>query len=356
MGVFRDFLEREYTTDPAGSARFLSDSCVLVRIRRRYWKGLKRMDKARVMSDDVVVGEDSTTRPSWKLCPDVMRAEFEALGVQVEALVIRYALNRGSTTPVDADEDEAGPALVGGGTYAIDAGVWPGLYDKLRIAQEKWSDASHRWCSEDGYRRIHDELKTQLGDGDYALVKDLVPKADSLLRKFGLDVRRAPVRFIEDAQGDPGLAQSMQADIVEMLDMAVRPPREAAAVAWTALASRLIDSMGQAVKPLGKPDPTTGQAVPGLRKLTGRSVAAAGREAATLATKSWAWLEDSFRGVVQALINELPESPTDATAIAKNLNSKDEEAVRLGKMLVAAATQARDEAGMCEGFAAARNR
>ncbi len=348
MSVLTKFVAEQFAANPAKTARFLSATCVLVRIRVRRWRGLRKMTGAKVLSDDTEVGEDATTRPSWKLCPDVVRAEFDALGSAVEGLVARYTLDRGSPGRGEmTDDDEAGPALVGNGTYAVDAAVWPALRQKLQIAQDQFGEAAARWCADDGYERIHEELKTQLGEGDYEKVKLLIPDAKTLLRKFSIDVRRAPVQFVsgQDGGGDE--------ELIGIIELAIRVPRETAAAGWDALTNQLINADGTPFVPKTRVD-QHGVEKLGCRRVTGRSVAAAARETTTLSLRGGRYIADQFRAVVDALTRELPEDAAAASAVARNLNAKDDEAVRIGKMLHAAAAVARDETDMCLGFAAAR--
>lgn len=346
---FREFLRRTYAADPAAVGEFANQSCVLVRVNQRYFRGQKIVtDDATVAVKGETVGENAVTRPRWKLLPDKVGKEFQEFGRAVDLLLSVHCATGG-------EDDEGGrPLLTGGGNFAVAAETWPRLSRILDSLAEAWGKAADRWTTEDGYAEYHRLLREQLGDADYARVKELVPDRTALRARFELKVQILPVRLVTDAT-NPAVREAAADAVTELLDAAVRKPREAAAAAWRSLAFQLVvEESGGRVVPYTPPpvhykDGTVRNRGRGVQ---GKSIETAVRGGVTL--KAWAaYLDDSLAEALQAVTAELPTAADAARQFAQKLNSEDVEAVRVGKLLLTAARAAENEAGMCEGLARA---
>lgn len=350
MSAFRDFLDGTYAADPAAVAEFASSALTFVRIRRRWWRGYRKAAEAEVAVGGEKV-DKATTRPSWKLCPDQVLDEFRAFGDAVDRVIGQYCF-------VPGDDDETGAAvaaaavLVGNGRYAVDSAVWPRLAGVLADVERKWGEAADRWTTEDGYARLHAALGEQLGAATYDLVKDLVPDRHALRARFGLDYRVAPVRIAPPTPGAAAAARaSHRAELVDLLDLAVRAPREAAAGVWDGLAARLV--AGDPPEPVRPTRPgADGQPVPTTRRISARTLLPARRATEDLG-RAERYLDEPLRAVRDRVLAELPAAADALSAVAEILNTDDTAAARVGKLLLTAAAAARDEAGMCAGLGAA---
>lgn len=347
MSIFKKFLDKEYRADPTGLSRFATAACTLVRINRRWWRGYKTMDKAEITVAGEQIKSDNTTQPRWKLIPDQVKEEFVNFEKAVDILI--------RANCVFASEDENGrlPLLTGGGNYAVDAANWPRVKALLRQAQQKWGECADRWCTDDGYKEFHQLLKDKYGETDYDRVRDLVPPAKKLRRCFGLDVVVLPIRLAEDVGDDPDAEVGRREAITELLETAVRRPREDAAAAWRNLAEQLVefDNGRQALVARTVWRTVDGQKTPGARRVQGRSVAAARAATDALSARSGRYMEPALVDAVQAVLGEIPAGDGPAKSAAAKLNMNDTDALRVGKMLLDAAAVADDEAGMCLGVA-----
>lgn len=335
---FRRWLEESYAENPAAVGAFANRSCKLVRVSQRWYRGHKVVaDDTTVTVGGEAVGSEATTRPRWKLLPKAVADEFADLGRGVENLLTLHCASGAD------DDDGRRPLLTGGGNYAVAAENWPRLWALLEAAREAWARAADRWTTDDGYAEFHRLLAEQLGEADYKRVKDLVPVRDRLRAKFALDVTPLPVRLVVDSD-DPAERKAAAGAVVELLEAAVRRPREAAADAWLALALQLVE--GDGTKAL---DPPARNGRAGSRSVRGQSVRAARR--AVTALHAWhGYLDDALLGAAAAVRAELPDEAAAAGEVAKKLNRSDDEALRVGRILLKAARAAADEAGMCAGL------
>lgn len=347
--TFKKFLADEYSTDPTGISRFATTACKLVRITRRWWRGYKMMDKAEVTIAGEQIRDKITTKPRWKLIPDEVKEEFANLERSVDMLIQANCV----FSSEDADDGRQ-PLLTGGGNYAVDTANWPRVQQLLRRAQQAWAEAADKWCTDDGYVSFHALLKEQCGDADYERVKDLVPKATKLRRRFGLDVVVLPIKLAEDVGGDPDAEAGRRTAITELIEAAVRKPREDAAAAWRALADQLVEPHGTDLRARIYWREVGGQTVPGARRIQGKSLTAARRGTDAL-DRAARYLDPDLRRAAAAVAAELPKENEDgpAKALAAKMNSDDALALRVGKILLAAVAAAEDESGMCAGVAEA---
>lgn len=344
MNNFKKFLDAEYTSDPAGLSRFATTACKLVRITRRWWRGYKTMDKAEITVAGEQVKADNTTQPRWKLIPDEVKDEFVNFEKSVGLII--------ESNCVFAQEDENGrqPLLTGGGYYAVDTANWPRVSGMLRAAQAAWGACADKWCTDDGYQEFHALLMAKYGD-DYAKIKDLVPPAKKLRRRFGLDVVVLPIRLAEDTGDDPDAEAGRRAAITELIETAVRRPRDDAAAVWRALADQLVEEVAGVVTAKTLWREVDGQKTATARRVQGRSVAAARAATDSLFARSARYLDQVLVDVANQIKAALPAGEGPAKAAAAKLNLDNAFALSVGKMLLSAAAAAEDESGMCLGVA-----
>jgi len=342
-----DYIKKTYAADPVLAARFANTFYRLAHVSRRWWRGYKVMGQdSEVRLSGVKLNDEATTKPRWKLIPDVMKDEFLTLERTVDQVLSMYCVS-GS-----GEQNDTKPVLTGGGNYAVQADNWARVRQILRVTQERWAEAADKWCSEEGYEKLHDELKVQLGT-DYDRAKDLVPPRDELRSKFGLVVREVPVRIVEepaaDAQGD----DDRLAVFAELVAGSVRRPRVEMAEAVDSLARQLV-----ADGPLGPaPRRRTRENKDGSktdigRGVTGRAVLAA-RRAVDATARCGRAADAPFLKAAAAARAELPDAEDAARITASRLNADDAEAVRVGTLLLAAAVVAADEKSMCDAVAEA---
>jgi hypothetical protein len=346
--MLREWIAKEYAADPAGVGGFARKSCRLVRVHRRQYHGRPQVVDAAVEVGGKKVDEGAVTRPRWKLVPDPVRVQFAALETTLDVLIATH----GST---GAESDETSPFLLGRGVYVIDAAAWPVVERALTVVQEKWAAAADRWCTEDGYDEFHARLKEQLGEADYTAAKDLVPGRAALRRKYGLDFTPVHVRLVPEPGDAPADASALAGTVVEVLEAAVRRPRERAKAPWAALADQLVTSGADGTPTVRKrvrTDKTTGKTTVVARGVRGTSVVSA-REAADVVT-AHPMVEAELRDAAKAVARELPGTEAEATQIAKKLNADDIYAVNVGRILTTAIMTADDETLMIKAVAAAR--
>lgn len=348
MDTLRAFISGRYGLDPVGLSKFATTSSVLVRITRRYWRGQKVMGQAEVTVENRKVEEAAATQPRWKLLPTKVRDQFAALDAAVDMLIRTHCVYP------KADPDGPTPLLTGGGNYAVDAANWPSVQASLRQAQAAWGAAADSWCTADGYEEFHSLLKAQIGDADYERVVELVPARDKLRTKFGLDVAVLPIRLAEDVGGDAGAEAGREAVVVELIEAAVRRPREEAAAAWLSLADQLAvpDGVGglDPVRPTRRSADGTETSVG--RQVPVRSLAAVRRDTLAL-FRAERYVDGELRSRAEAVLAELPEAADALNAHRKKLSTDDPAAVNLSKLLRAAAASALDESAMCRALEAA---
>jgi len=346
--TLKTFLADEYSSDPAGLSRFATNSCKLVRITRRWWRGYKTMDRAEITVAGEQIKADHTTQPRWKLIPTEVKEEFANFEKSVDLLIRAHC--------VFATEDEEygrQPLLTGGGNYAVDVAQWPHVKTLLRKSQQVWGECADKWCTDDGYKEFHRLLKEQIGDTDYERVKDLIPPAKKLRRRFGLDVVVLPIRLAEDTGDDPEAEEGRRAAITELIEAAVRGPRDDAAAAWRSLAEQIVEETqaGQLqAKIVWRQTKKDGPVAPTHRRVQGKSVVAA-RKATEGLNRAARYLDKDLMAAMGLIRAELPDDEGPAKAVAAQLNSNDMLALRVGKILLDGAAAAESEAGMCLGVA-----
>lgn len=346
--TLKKFLAAEYTNDPTGLSRFATNSCKLVRITRRWWRGYKTMDRAEITVAGEQIKADHTTRPRWKLIPSEVKEEFANFEKSVDLLV--------RANCVFATEDEEygrQPLLTGGGNYAVDVANWPRVRVLLQKSQQAWGECADKWCTDDGYKEFHRLLREQIGETDYDRVKDLIPSAKKLRRRFGLDVVVLPIRLAEDTGDDPEAEEGRRTAITELIEAAVRGPRHEAADAWTSLADQVVEKTpaGQLqAKVVWRQTKKDGPIAPTARRAQGKSIVAT-RKATDALDRAARYLDEPLREAAEIIRSELPEEEGPAKAVAAKLNSDDAFALRVGKMLLEGVSAAENEAGMCQGVA-----
>ena len=340
--VFRNWLADQFRADPAGVGRYAANACRPVRVNRRWWRGQRKMDRTAVKVDNADVPEAARTDPRWRLVPDEMKAEFQALERSVDQLVGRYVV-----------EDENGALALGDGVYVVDAADLPEVSRRLSQFQDAWSRSADRWTTEDGYQRLHALLKEQVGEASYDRVKDLVPPRHELRARFALIVRPLAMRLVPDADDDPQTRAAVEDNTVTLLEAAVRRPREQLAAVLEGLACRLVTpGADDEYVPL-KPSRT----VRGAQQVVSRNIPAQALVAAREALDRYRPLleraDPALRSAWQAAAMELPDAAAvDAVgAFARRLRDQDADALRAGMILLRAARAARDESGMCQEFA-----
>jgi hypothetical protein len=346
MTTFKKFLDDEYTTDPSGLSRFAANTCKLVRITRRWWRGYKTMDRATVAVAGEQIKQDNITQPRWKLIPDEVKEEFTNFEKSVDLLIRAHCV-----FAREDDENGIQPLLTGGGNYAIDTANWPTVKTLLRKSQQAWGECADKWCTDDGYQELHRLLKEKIGEADYERVKDLIPSAKKLRRRFGLDVVVLPIRLAEDVGDDPEAEVGRKLAITELIEVAVRTPREDAAAAWQSLADQLVETTPagnlQALV-VWRQTKKDGPVSPTSRRVQGKSVTAA-RKATDALNRAARYLDPDLVAAAQLIRTELPEEDGPAKSVAAQMNSDDSLAVRVGKMLLDGVAAATSEAGMCLG-------
>lgn len=348
MGKLKDFICDWFENDQSAAVRFVNKTVRLVRIGKHWWDGRRKITDGAVQVGDHAVGDEAATRPSWKLVPKELRSEFQSFQKAVEDVVSVSCI-----TSVVSD-NETRPLVFGSGVYAVDANLWPRLREELRSLQTAWDEAANSWCTEDGYKRLHAQLKDQVGEKDYEFIGPLVPKADDLRRRFWLEVSVLPFRLSEEV-GDADELSGRARFIAETIEATVKGPRDEAAAAWRGFAEQIVtvdrtSGSVSAYRPTRhNPDGTVSHTA---RRLRGTSVLAAHR--VTRALDRCARFHDpDLIGVLPAILSELTDDESTATRIATDVNTNDAKAVDLGRLFLAAADVAEDETRMCSGVAAA---
>lgn len=341
-----EFIRKTYTADPTGAVRFANDSYQLVHVTRRCWRGYKTMNDAVVALDGKSVDARATTKPRWKLMPDRMKDEFATLDNGIDQLVATYCISGKNTA-------DGTPVLTGGGNYAVLADNWPHVRRLLKRYQKVWSETADKWCTDDGYERLHEHLKEQIGEDDYARAKDLIPKQQDLRAKFGLIVREIPVRIRDERDVTEDVQSDRMEAFAELIASSVRIPREEAAEAWRNLANQLVtaNAAGELVafRRLVQRD---GTPTDRGRSVGGPAILAA-RRATDATARCGRAVDLAFQEMIRLVSMALPDESGAARAVALGLNSDDAAAVSIGKLLLEAAAVAVDEGSMCNAVAAA---
>jgi hypothetical protein len=344
MGKLRDYLEESYAGDPGHAVRFVNRTVRLVKIGRHWWRGYRKMTDGTVAVGGQTVHEGAATKPSWKLLPAEVASEFAAFERAVDELVARSCV-----TATGSDGD---PLVFGSGVYAVDVAQWPALALKLKALQGRWDEAADKWCTADGYKAFHALLETQVGAAEYERIKTLVPKAEVLRGRFWLGVTPLAFRLSEDV-ADPDEERGRGAAVVELLTAAVQVPREEAAATWSGLAAQLV-ALENGALVAHRPLKTNrdGTVSPTARRVNYLSVAAA-RRAADALDRCERFHDPDLTAALAAVKSETATDKSVAEQISRTLNAQDPAALRVARVLTAAATVAADEARMCLGAARA---
>lgn len=352
-GIFRDFLRKTYHDDPNSLGNFVSSSFVFARVRQRYWRGYRKANDTATTVDGADVSQkDILTNPSWKLAPKELLQEFQTFSTGVDQAIQQYAFSP-SEQEDSATAIAASAVLVGGGRYMVDVSVWPRLEGYLIAASTKWGEAADRWCTEEGHEKLHALLKEQSGDELYEKIKVLVPDRQTLRAKYALDYRTAPVRIVDEDKTESAAKSGRRDEIVDLLDLAVRSPREEAAAAWEDFAGRLAyyeNGAWHPFRPMRK-ERGTDKVKAGERVFQERMIRSIHKKTEALG-RGERYLDPDLRLARDRILKEFPGEPGPAKVVAQAL-ANDSEAVRVAAILSAAAATARDERGMVEGLGAA---
>lgn len=353
VSVFREYLLKTYADSPDAVGDFVSKSYVFVRIKQRFWRGYRKakgvgLQLEGVESKDKIA--DAMTQPSWKLAPKELVSEFQNFSTSVEQAVSRWAIS-----PRDDDENEeraVAAVLVGGGRYMVDVAVWPQLQDFLSSVQTKWSEAADHWCTEDGHAKLHDHVKSQYGDEVYDRISKLIPERNSMRSRFGLSVRTAPVKIVEEGSTSDASKQGRRDEVVDLLELAVKTPREEAAEVWEEVGNRLVEFDGERWSAKKRYVERDGTSKETNRVVQVRTVQMVNTTAKAL-SRGERYLDPVTKSFRDKIVKEFPADAGSAKDVAKLLASNDQVAVQLGCLLIEAAKACRDEAAMCEGLSAA---
>lgn len=351
MNRLREFLRENYDANPLGAIRFVNRTCRLVKIGRHWWRGRKTItsDKVTVTAGATDVDEKARTTPSWKLLPDKVKEEFAAFERSIDAAIREMCISG----PPEAGSDVEQRLVFGNGVYAIDVAQWPTAASLIADIQAAWGAAADKWCTEDGYEEFHDLLKEQVGDTTYEKVKDLVPKRDKLRGRFWLEAYPLAFRLAEDV-GEPSENAVRKDATVELIEAAVREPRETAAETWRGLAGQMVEVNGNQIKARRpeRTNPKTGEVTSTNRTVKGDSVAAARRSYDVLA-RATRFHDRSMKLILPGIRAELPDDKPSQARVAVTWNGNDEEVVRVSTILLHAADAITDDTNMIGGVISA---
>lgn len=355
--MFREFVESQYDDDPQQTGRFVLSSYKLVRIIHHAYRGYRKIDNVKIEVGGSEASALSTTRPSWKLIPEAVLAEAEMRQLTTIQVIEPFCqLRRRDRELRESGDGSKRPPLFGAGVYMVDARALPGVMRLLRTAQIEYEAAFDRWTTEDGYNEFCDLLKAQMGELDYEKAKDLLPDRHGLRSRYSLDVAVLPFQLSDAISDDPEAEAGRRATTVELFETIVRGPREDAAARWRAFAAQLVaetnDGEHVAQQPIRKK--RDGTTTFGSRGVRGLQLEVVRRETEILLhNKGRRTLDAKLVAAATSVLAELPTDPAARTDRAAVLNRDDVEAVRVGKLLLAAAAAAEDESGMCEGLSRA---
>lgn len=342
-GKLREYIDQVYADDPSKAVRFVNRTVRLVKIGRHWWRGYRKMVDGKVTVGGADVVDDAVTKPAWKLLPKAVALEFSAFERAVDDVIAGMCVTRSART------DEAGgePLVFGGGVYAIDVALWPKAATMLKQLQAKWAESADRYCTQDGYAQFLEAVKEHVGADRFEGVRHMVPPAEVLRGRFWLEVTPLTFRLTEDVS-DPDEDRGRATAFTELVEAAVKGPREAAAEVWRGLAEQMVVPGPTPVpyRPTRKqPDGTLRTVSRGVRW---GSVAGAARALETV-NRSTRFHDPVLVMALGALAREVTADRAAATVIAGNVNAHDAEAVRIGRCLLDAADAAADEDNMCIG-------
>jgi len=244
---FREILEDEYSVNPSRLGSMADAAFRLVRVRRKWWRGQRVIsDGSVVVGDTAVIGE-AVSDPRWNLLPAYVKEEFSALEASVNKVLDSYACGGKYATGTGME------SLVGNGVYVIDSVVWPRVKSLLDAAANQWGEKADALCSSDGYSKLIELVREKVasGIGSTEITEDgrsksevtvdracaLVPRPDELRKKFALSYEIMPVRLAPDqSDNDSDVARGRKSAALDVLEAAVRVPRERLAVACGKLA------------------------------------------------------------------------------------------------------------------------
>lgn len=220
--TLREFLEREYTSDPAVLGRIAQDSYYLVKTRRSYWRGQRVIKNSKITVGDKEIQEGLTSEPRWNLLPDKLKSEFSAINQNIDRVLEQYCIG-------GIDDEDTGElnSLIGNGVYVVDKMCWPRLSQLLTAASNNWAESADSYCTEDGYEQLLGDIKEKLGEDIFEDVKELVPKREVLRRKFKFLFEVLPVRMTQDPQQqeDSHAASGRMSLVIDTLESAIKYPR-----------------------------------------------------------------------------------------------------------------------------------
>lgn len=353
--LFRDYLKSTYDKSPNAVGDFVSKAFVFVRIHQRWWRGYRKARDVNVSVDGSDVKDELMTNPSWKLAPKELVTEFQTFSTSVDQAIKQYAFSPGGDD--DSAAGAASAVLVGGGRYMVDAVVWPRLENFLKKLGTKWGEAADRWCTVDGHERLLNHLKAQHGEDAYLRIQKLVPKREELRTKFALKFRTAPVKIVSSEETAAAAQTGRRDEMIDLLELAVRTPREEVAAVWEDFANRLAvrgvaadneTEIWSAVHPT-RTDKKSGETRAADRAIRAATILSLRRETAALG-RAERYLDPELLVAYHAILQELPDDATAAKVTATALAEEDDPAIRLARLLWIGVEAARDEVGMCAGL------
>lgn len=344
MGKLREFIAETYANDPKRAVRFINQTVRLVKVGRHWWRGYRKMSDGTVAVSGRTVEAAAATKPSWKLLPTVIASEFSNFERAIDDVVSSMCVTKSV-----AGAEERQPLVFGGGVYAIDVAQWPTANQLLKAIQIRWDEAADAWCTDDGYQKFRDLVKEQVGATEFEHVQELIPKAHVLRGRFWLEVTPLAFRLTEEvADGDENRGRATA--VTELVEAAVKGPRDEAAAAWSNLAHQLADvtnGVVKAARPVRKN--RDGTVTPTSRRIRTDTVINAAKAVDGL-NRAVRFHDATLTTWIGAVKAELSADKAVAEALLKGFNSNDQQAERVARILLSAAAAAADENAMCIGF------
>jgi len=257
---FREILEDEYAVNPSRLGSLADSAFRLVRVRRKWWRGQRVISDGSVIVGDTAVIGEAVSDPRWNLLPAYVKEEFSALESSVNRVLESYACGGKYASGTGME------SLVGNGVYVVDSVVWPRVKSLLDAAADQWGIKADALCSGDGYSRLVTSVREKVaaGIGTTEVTDDgrpkaevmvdravsLIPRPDELRKKFALSYEIMPVRLAPDqSDSDSDVARGRRSAALDVLESAVRVPREKLASACAKLSQAARDAVtGDAVR------------------------------------------------------------------------------------------------------------
>lgn len=345
MSVFRDYLRSEYAANPADLGGLADAACRLVRVRRSRWRGYRVARGAEVKVKGEEVPAEAVSKLRWDLLPEATKKVFSAVEKSVKDALDRYA-----TGGRMAQDDETKlSSLVGNGVVVVDSLKFPRLKQLLDASAEALAREADDLCTEEGYAKLLEGIRKKVGETHWPGVVSLIPGRDKLRSKFGLTYELLPVRLAPDPDRDeePAAAAGRGNAAMDVLEVAVRQPRERLAEACEHFADVLAHPAPGGTRVVGVSDAGRKRVVPAktVRAVVDEVDAFGGFDR---------FADDRLREALAQLRSRLPRAAADDAATARHLSADDAAAIDLAGAAAYVARAARDEAGMCAGLAAAR--